>query len=92
MYVCMDACVRVYVGTVVESAVGFAVGESLVVSMRACLCLDCAGLIVGLRLGRRLGGWVWWLVSSQWRRVWHSLVHSPSELSQLVAVAFEPFL
>ena len=88
----MYACVRVYVGRGEEGAVGFAVGGSVVVSMRACVCLDGAGLIVGVLLGRRLGGWVWWLLSIQWGGVWQSVVHSASELSQLVAVAFEPFI
>ena len=56
---CTYACVRVYVGSGVDVVVGFAVGGSVVVSMRACVCLDGAGLIVGVWLGRRLGGWVW---------------------------------
>ena len=92
LHVCTYACVRVYVGSGVDVVVGFAVGGSVVVSMRACVCLDGAGLIVDVWLGRRLGGWVWWLVRTQWGGVWQSVVHSASELSQLIAVAFEPFI
>ena len=59
------------------------------VSMCAYVCLGGAGLMVGVWVGRVLGGWVWWLVGAEWGGVWQSVTHSAPVLSQLVAVAFE---
>ena len=57
--------------------------------MCACVCLDGAGLMVGVWVGRVLGGWVWWLVGAEWGGVRQSVAHSAPELPQSVAVAFE---
>ena len=57
--------------------------------MCANVCLGGAGLMVGMLVGRVLDWWVWRLVVAEWGWVWQSLAHSASEVSQLVAVAFE---
>ena len=57
--------------------------------MCAYVCLGGAGLMVGVLVGRMLDWWVWRLVVAEWGWVWQSLAHSASEVSQLVAVAFE---
>ena len=45
--------------------------------------------MVGVWVGRVLGGWVWWLVDAEWGGVWQSVTHSAPKLPQSVAVAFQ---